>query len=203
MRINERVEGSSNVLILAEPPAAQPACHQLTNSKPPKGEAVIAVTLTRSVANQLEAWRDQFDKLPANAVIIAVGDTGRKALHQQPRFQHARTTTESLSLETVSSPADLTGLGITLTEYVTEFGDRQTDSTLCFQSITTLCEYVKIQRVFQFFHVFTTHVRSESIRAHYHMNPKAHDAKHVNALKALFDAVVTLDSEDQYAVTTR
>lgn len=203
MRISEQVEDAANVLVLADSmhTHTETACHDLTTTDRISDSALIAVTLTQSPDRQIAFWQDHLEERPATATIIGVGEDIQSATTRET--PHAPLPTSAVTIEAVSSPGDLTGLGITLTEYVTDTDRSAAHVALCFRSITTLFQYADFQRIFRFFHIFTNKVRDGDVTAHYHMNPVAHDPKEVNALKSLFDAVVELHDDEEIEVYQR
>lgn len=99
--------------------------------------------------------------------------------------------------ETVSAPSDLTGLGIEIGQFLTEW-----DSTVvCFDSLTSMLQYVDFETAYEFLHTVLGQVRSADARAHFHIDPDAHDAEDVAAITSLFDARVSVG--DRIRVRTR
>ena len=91
----------------------------------------------------------------------------------------------------VEEPADLTGLGITISERLTDWSP---DSLLIFESLTVLLEYVDLKRVFRFLHVLVNRVKATGAVAHYHLDPGEHDDRTVATLTSLFDTVVAYEN---------
>lgn len=69
-------------------------------------------------------------------------------------------------------------------------------------SLTTLLQHVDLRRSFRFLQAMTTRLAEPDATVHYHLDPAAHDAKTINTLKQLFDAVVEVDHRS-VTVTTR
>jgi hypothetical protein len=105
-------------------------------------------------------------------------------------------------ITTVSSPGDLTGLGIEISEQLEAWADDGNQTVVCFHTLTTLFQYVDLEPAFQFLHVLTSRVRIADARAHYHVDPAAHDERELNTMRTLFDAVVA-PSDDGWTVRTR
>lgn len=144
------------------------------------GEAdLIAVSYTRSGAEWSGAWEKRLGTLPGRSVIVGVDDTVRKSNGGQ-----------SGVVETNESPDDLTGIGITLSEYLSSWGGEGGDLVVCFDSLTALLQYVSLKRAYRFLHVLTGRAAAVGARSHYHLDPSAHDDRTVATLTSLFDAVV-------------
>lgn len=138
--------------------------------------AVLWITYTRSPSACVESFPDGVGD--PSFSIIAVGET-------------ATTDTDALgdvSVETVSAPADLTGLGITLSQMLSETDD----VTLCFDSLSALLQYVDRETAYEFLHAVTGQLYAAGATAHFHLDPTAHDRQTVDALASLFDAIIDL-----------
>lgn len=147
-------------------PGRERACESLLASV----DAVLAVSLRR----QPDAWLDarDADVLPPSR-FVAVHD-------------HAD------CVRTVSSPADLTGLGIAVSECL-EALDEDVTPGVCLDSLTTLLQYVDPSRAFRFLQVLVDRVRAAGGTIHCHVNPDAHDPQVCGTFDTLFDDAVTVD----------
>jgi hypothetical protein len=90
----------------------------------------------------------------------------------------------------VEEPADLMGLGITVSERLTDWG---TGSLLIFESLTVLLEHVELKRAFRFLHVLVNRVKATGATAHYHLDPDQHDDRTIATLTSLFDTIVAYE----------
>jgi hypothetical protein len=82
-------------------------------------------------------------------------------------------------------------LGITVSEYLSKHGG--TNTMVSFDSLTSLLQYVELQRAFRFLHVLANRVKTAGAVAHFHMDPGAHDEQAMATLSSLFDAVAEFD----------
>ena len=137
---------------------------------------VLWVTYTRSPSACIGSVSDGAGA-PSFSV-IAVGETAT-ANGDVP---------EAVSVETVSAPADLTGLGVTLSQTLSGADD----VTLCFDSVSALLQYVDRETAYEFLHAVTGQLYAAGATAHFHLDPTAHDRQTVDALASLFDAIVDL-----------
>ncbi|MDS0298755.1 recombinase RecA [Halogeometricum sp. S1BR25-6] len=96
-----------------------------------------------------------------------------------------------------SSPVDMTGIGIKLSEFLQAFHqDRNIEQNrIMLHSLSTLLMYADLQTVFRFLHVFTGRIQSVEGLGLFAIDASAHDDKTMNTLKQLFDGIVTT-SED-------
>jgi len=106
-----------------------------------------------------------------------------------------------------SSPVDMTGIGIKLSEFIEEFhGTRSIENNrILLHSVSTLLMYSDLQTVFRFLHVFTGRVQSAEALGVYVIDSTAHDDQTMNTLKQLFDAVLEVDADEdgEPTITTR
>jgi len=196
-------EDASNVLLLAPAlsDSEDEACIDLLTIADISHENVLSVTFTQTAQDRLELWHTHVgDDLPAQAGIITVGEQTRST--SASRSSPSRTP-GPITIDVVSEPADLTGLGISLTNYLSEWAENNNQTVVCFHSLTPLLQYADLQRVFRFLHVLTGRIASSDAVAHYHMDPSAHDEQTRQTLVQLFDATIELDADGTRSITHR
>lgn len=97
----------------------------------------------------------------------------------------------------VSSPGDLTGMGIEFSELAR---GAQEDGVgrlrIGFDSLSPLLMYVDLQRLFRFLHVFTSQIQSRGWFGLFSIDPVSHDAQVVNTISQLFDGVIEIRLTD-------
>ncbi len=153
----------------------------LTADVDPAG--VLFVTYTRDATDCL----DQVDGLTDIRVgVVIVGDG---------------TTPERSEAETrrVPSASDLTGLGIEIDDVL---GSWEPPVTVCFDSLTSMLQYVEFETAYEFLHATTGRFYAADARAHYHIDPAAHDPAQVAGITSLMDAAITVEN-DEAVVRTR
>jgi hypothetical protein len=75
-------------------------------------------------------------------------------------------------VEGVASPTNLTGLGIKVSEYLTEWEGNGNQSVICFGSLTVLLQYAEeVQTTFKFLHTLIGRVYAAQARACYKITP--------------------------------
>ncbi|WP_251343995.1 RAD55 family ATPase [Haloplanus halophilus] len=95
----------------------------------------------------------------------------------------------------VSSPADLTGMGVAFTKAVEEMGSPPR-LRLGFLSISTLLQYVDAERAFSFLHVLSRRTSAAGYLGVYSIDPTTHEDRFVNVVTSIFDAAIELREED-------
>ena len=147
--------------------------------------SVLFVTYTRGAGDCV----DQLGEAAADARYVGVITVGDAA---------ASVDREDVETRTVSTPSDLTGLGIEIADFVDAW---PAPVTVCFDSLTAMLQYVDFETAYEFLHTLTGQFDAADARAHFHVDPGAHDAQTVAALTSLVDAAVAL--EDEPVVRTR
>ena len=181
--------GAHNVLLLAPPmdARAEEGCTELVTAERPSAENVLHVSFVRSPDERLGSWETRVGpERPARTGFVAVGDSTRSSASASPQ---SIDPAGNVTVRTVSTPGNLTDLGIKISAYLMEWDGTDERTVVCFDSLTTMLQYTDLQRAFRFLHVLTGRVRATDGFAHYHMDPGAHDPRTLNTLKTLFDGV--------------
>lgn len=99
------------------------------------------------------------------------------------------------AIHRVSSPADLTGMGVAFTQAVDGMGtpDRL---RFGFVSISTLLQYVDAERAFSFLHVLSRRTSAAGYLGVYSIDPTTHEDRFVNVVTSIFDAAIEIREED-------
>lgn len=99
----------------------------------------------------------------------------------------------------VSSPVDLTGLGIELSELLQSLYRERgaTQNRILLNSLSTLLMYSDLQTIFRFLHVFTGRVQSADALGVFVIDDSAHDTQTISTLKQLFDGVIEVREVDR------
>lgn len=179
-----KLDGTSNIL-LEEPPLGEgrDTCTSLLTEGATQPN-VLFVSFTRSAS----ACVEQIDRSGVgNLGVITVGDGSNSVAD------------DSVVTENVSTPSDLTGLGINIGQVLSDW---EAPVLVCFDSLTSMLQYVDIQTAYEFLHAITGQIHAAGARAHFHIDPSAHDSKDVAGIASLFDARVTL-TDSEYEIKTR
>jgi KaiC/GvpD/RAD55 family RecA-like ATPase len=97
----------------------------------------------------------------------------------------------------VSSPGDLTGMGIEFSEIARSASGAGVDRLrVGFDSLSPLLMYVDLQRLFRFLHVFTSQIQSQGWLGVFSVDPESHDDQTINTISQLFDGVLDVRLTD-------
>ncbi len=149
-----------------------------------RGDGSVIVTTKDSAEKIL----DEFGNLTTGEADVGVVDCVTKqrgvgTIDDDPRIKYA------------SSPVDMTGIGIKLSEFLEEFYEVREihENRVLLYSISTLLMYSNLQTVFRFLHVFTGRIESANALGVYVIDSTAHDDQTMNTLKQLFDAIIKVE----------
>ena len=150
-----------------------------------RGDGSIIVTTKDSADKVLSEFLDHADDDDASVGIVdcVTKQRGIGSVDEDSRIKYA------------SSPVDMTGIGIKLSEFLQEFYEVRghTENRILLDSVSTLLMYSNLQTVFRFLHVFTGRVQSADALGVYVIDSTAHDDQTMNTLKQLFDAVIEVE----------
>jgi KaiC/GvpD/RAD55 family RecA-like ATPase len=157
-----------------------------------RDEGAIIVTTKDSADRVL---KDFASRTPYEDKPVAIVDT-------VTRQQGVSDVIENERVKYTSSPVDMTGIGIKISEYLQAFHqDRGIEQNrIMLHSLSTLLMYSDLQTVFRFLHVFTGRIQSVDGLGLFCIDATAHDDQTMNTLKQLFDGVVTTSEDAEPSV---
>lgn len=191
----------STVLLLA--PALDhredEACMDLLTVTDPGDEDVLVISFSQSPDDRIELWEAHADgRMPAKMGIIAVGDRRRSAAGAAR--QTPLGASGSVSVTAVRDPGDLTGIGMRITDYLSEWEGDGNQVVVCIHSLTTLLQFTDLKRVFRFLHVLKTRFEALGAVTHLHLDPTAHDEQTVRVISQLADLTAEPDGDGGWTV---
>lgn len=192
-RLDAEVEPGTNILLTGPPLTGKRALSlDLLADGVKNGEGAIAVTTKDSAERVLKdfASRTPYEGKPFAVVDCVTKQQGVGNVREDDRIKYA------------SSPVDMTGIGIQLSEFLEAFyKDRNIKKNrIMLHSLSTLLMYSDLQTVFRFLHVFTGRIQSVDGLGLFCIDSTAHDAQTLNTLKQLFDGVVETDESENLTV---
>ncbi|QCJ48175.1 MULTISPECIES: RAD55 family ATPase [Haloprofundus] len=151
------------------------------------GDGSIFVTTKDSAARVLDEFGDRavYEDRPVAVVDCVTRQRGVGDVRDDGRVKYT------------SSPVDMTGIGIKLSEFLqTFYADQHVErNRIGVHSLSTLLMYSNLQTVFRFLHVFTGRIQSVDGLGLFCIDSTVHDDRTLNTLKQLFDGIV-VTSED-------
>jgi hypothetical protein len=150
---------------------------------------VLAVALDGDTDDVADEFLRCVGRLPDRLAVVAVGENARAP----PSDDGLAVENGEVSTASVSSPGDLTGLGIKLSQCLSAWEGDANRTTVRFDSLTTLLQFAELKRVFRFVHVLLGRIDSANAVGYFHLDPAAHDDQTLATLRGLFDAVYELE----------
>lgn len=181
----DSVPRGTNLLVVGPAMVGKQRVTLRTLAQAPRYDQASVLVTTSSLAGKIERRYREYaptDDLSHLRIVDATGIDAASSADPDSRCTHA-----------VSSPADLTGIGIGITENAQSAGGRV---RLGFLSISMLLQYMDSERVFSFLHVLTNRVSQSGYLGVFTFDPSAHDRQTTDTIKSLFDAVVRLEETD-------
>ena len=186
------IQPGTNVLIAGAPLAGKRGlAFDVIASGADRGEGAIVVTTNESAERVLSEFGDLVEADSPTDVDIGVVDCVTKQ-------RGIGSVKEDSRVKYASSPVDMTGIGIKLSEFLQDFYEERglSRNRILLHSVSTLLMYSDLQTVFRFLHVFTGRVQSADALGLYVIDSTAHDDQTMNTLKQLFDAVIEVEEGD-------
>lgn len=187
---NTEVAAGSNLLIAGPPMTGKRRlAFDLLAAGTQDGDGAIIVSTKDGADKVLDDYRSRvpdLDQYPVGVVDCVTQQRGGADVESTDRVKYA------------SSPVDMTGIGIKLSEFLEAFYEQRgiRQNRILLHSISTLLMYSDLQTVFRFLHVFTGRVQSADALGLYVIDSTAHDDQTMNTLRQLFDGVISVDRGD-------
>lgn len=186
------VAAGSNILVLGPAMSGKKAfAYEVLADGADDGEGAIIVTMSDGAERVESEFANYLNGTPDSVPLAIVDSVSRQ--------QGVEDLEDDERVKYTSSPVDMTGIGICLSEFIETFHvDQDLErNRVCLNSISTLLMYSDLQTVFRFLHVFTGRIQNVDALGLYLMDPTAHDEQTLNTLKGLFDGVVNINANGE------
>ncbi|MBX0286172.1 DUF7504 family protein [Haloarcula salinisoli] len=151
-------------------------------------ESVGCLVTTKKSASRVRSW---FDSVVADAddwSLTIVDCVGTSGVFGEP------TGTDVVR---VSSPRDMTGIGIKLTGFLQrQHAAGTTDPRIGFHSLSTLLMYTDLGTVYRFSHVINSRISTAGAVGAVTLDTTSRNADAVETLSGVFDALVEVETDD-------
>lgn len=150
-------------------------------------EGVIFVTTNETAAGVVDDLGERVNSTMDQVYVVDCGSD---------RPAHDLSVPEE-QVDYLSSPADLTGIGIGVSERLRSLSDAGVTGTrVALHSVSTLLMYSNLETVFRFVHVITGRIATVDGLGVFAVDPTSHEDGTLNTLKQLFDGVIELRDDD-------
>ena len=186
--LDEEVPPGTNVLVSGPPLSGKRSlCLDILASGVEDDEGAIIVTTKDGADRVLGDFetRTPYEDRPVAVVDCVTRQQGVSDVRDDDRIKYT------------SSPVDMTGIGIKLSEFLQGFYQNRgiERNRVMVHSLSTLLMYADLQTVFRFLHVFTGRIQSVDGLGVFAIDDSAHDDQTMNTLKQLFDGIVTTQED--------
>lgn len=149
-----------------------------------RGENAVVITPDDS-GERLRSRHDVLDDDDRVHFVDCSGASGKGSFDDTGRIKH------------VSSPGDLTGIGIAMAKCTRTIGEEaESGLRIAVLSLSTMLQYASAEKMFSFVHVITGRVAAAGYLSVATIDPTIHDDATVNAIKAQYDGVLELRDAD-------
>ena len=191
-RLSGGFEAGTNILILA-PPMSYSEQFAYALAKPLEGEYAITLSTNERASEVVEFFKLAGTDKRFIGVIDAITKTSTPGIVDTRRLMF------------VSSPTDLTGIGIKFSNMIEtifegEFSDGEAGLfpppiRFCVNSVSTLLMYRKLEVLYQFLHVLTAKLKKIEGFGIYILNSESFDDKTLSLVKQLMNYVIEVKVE--------
>ena len=185
-----KLKEGSNIMLIGPPMSGKEVIlNHLMNSCTTNNETAVIIITTREPATHILERLKKIIPTPSFSN-IGIVDCVSKTV--------GGTEIDMGNIEFVSSPADLTDIGVKISQFFDDlfFKKKIRKLQLHFDSLSTILLYSKVQTVFRFLHVLTGRIKAARGIGIYVMDSGMHDEKNVIILKQLCDGIIEVKSEN-------
>ncbi len=193
--ISKEVEDGSNILIRGPAMAGKSSFLQRVVAEGIENdEGIIYVTTNHSGNDILNEYSDYDINKDRFRIVDCVSE--RQGIGDMEE-------TDIISM--TSSPDDMTGIGIKVSEIIEDLWELKSveKNRVVLNSVSTLLMYSELQTVFRFLHVFTGRIRSVDGLGIFTVDSEMHSEKEFSTLNQLFDGIVEVRKEGDGAGQVR
>ncbi len=165
------------------------ACTSFLTHSPPEETNVLLVWLSRSPTKRFDRLLEEWDERPERLGVVALPETFSETTEGMVW------DADSFSLNTISDPADLTQVGITISQAIAEWDESSHLTTVCVDSISDLLRHNDTERVFRFLHVLEGRLDSVDATAHFHLDNRNHELQTIRTMQSLFDRTLEVNED--------
>ncbi|SNZ12233.1 hypothetical protein SAMN06269185_1563 [Natronoarchaeum philippinense] len=177
-------DGANALLLGGSDQQTERCCDALLDVGSADRRGELSVTFSEDVTDRERLDTGSTGRQSAKRGHITVGDVLRSADDSAPSFE------EPVATDIVEDPADLKGLGTSVSQFCEAWADSGHLMVLCFDSLSELLDHRDPQVVFQFLHTLLERLSSVDTVAHFHLDPAQFDDQTVATFGSLFDEVI-------------
>lgn len=168
-------DAGTSVLVLASGSAPDAEQSLLAPEEAPDGRGLLVIGVTSDPAETVGRYRERLRAEPGPCALVRVGPSAGEG------------GPPDTTVERVEEPANLTGLGTTVTRVVEDW---EPGWRAWFDTLGPLVHHAGPQNICQFSHLFAGRLAEQGATAFVRVDPAIHDEQLVHRLMGAFDAAV-------------
>lgn len=192
--MSRTVSGPANTLLRVPSidAEAQASLYEVLAEPDPRETNLLVISYETDPAQWLRNWQASVGESPASLAFVYVGRSAQ-AVGSGPGGEVSPAVRSSYeSVEYVSAPSDLTGVGIRVQDVLERWGGDDRQLVIYFESLTTLLQFVERRTAYQFIHTLTGRLSHADVQSYFRMDPEAHDPQTAALMTNLMDDAVKL-----------
>ena len=184
----EGIKNGSNIMLISPPMSGkEDILDNIMYHRAIKNEtALIIVTTNEPAINILERFKEK--KLDLLLSKIGIVDCISK--------DFVTADFENATIKTVSSPGDLTSIGVRIGQFIDDFSKNDLKIQIHINSLSTILMYSNLQTIFRFMHYLTGRIKAAEALGIFAIDSGMHDQQTSTTLKQLCDCMVEIKSEN-------
>jgi DNA-binding transcriptional ArsR family regulator len=163
---------------------------ELLSARDPRRTNLVVVLYDAVPDEWLTAWLQQVGTRPADLHVVSVGESTRSGSGAAAHSPPPGSPSGNATIRTVEDPGNVTELGITINECLTEDGDGER-TALCFDSVSALLQWTSLEYAVQFLGILAGRLGRNDRTGVFVVRPDAHDERTRRALESALGTVVT------------
>ncbi|HEY9204812.1 MAG TPA: ATPase domain-containing protein [Candidatus Methanoperedens sp.] len=184
------IKKGSNIIFIGPPMSGKEVIlNQIMYHAAAKNNNAVITVNTYEPGNRILEWFKE-NKLVLPESRIGIVDCITKMI--------GREVDDDENIKIVSSPVDLTDIGVKISQFFEIFSFRKNirKTQLYINSLSTLLMYSNLKTVFRFLYVFTGRIKAAGGLGIYVLESGIHDVQVIATLNQLFDGVIEVKSEN-------
>lgn len=154
-------------------------------SEPAKTPLLVISFSSKALAN-IDSWEHRLGFRPVEVAAVTTQ-------HSTP------SSVAEPSVSRVSSPSDMTGIGMAVTEQLADWDSDEDERypLVLVDSLTILLQYTSVRSLYRFLHTLTVRLQASDARGLFLLDPLTQDDKTVYTFASLFDAIAKPVAENE------
>ncbi len=184
----EGIKNGSNILLISPPMSGkEDILDNMMYHRATKNEKALIIVTTNEPAIQI---LERFKKKKLDRLLSRIGivDCISKSF--------VDVDFENAIIKTVSSPADLTSIGVRIGQFIDDFSNNDLKIQIHINSLSTILMYSNLQTIFRFMHYLTGRIKAAEALGIFVIDSGMHDQQTIATLKQLCDCMVEIKSEN-------